>query len=155
MNGEAIVSVSAAVVALTQLAKWGGLPDRTGPLAVLIFSALGVGVWGYSEGEFSRPELFTYLTGWIAVATSAAGVFGFTRATVDAVTSAAPPPYSGAGSERTQKPAEADAAEARNTYLGRTSSRVRNTFRRPDPLPAPMPAVRRPVEHDDTPAGVG
>jgi hypothetical protein len=91
MNAEALATIAAAVVALTQLAKWGGLPDHTGPLAVLGFSALGVILWGYStEPAFARAELFTYFSGWIVVATSAAGVFGFTRAGAAAVISANP-----------------------------------------------------------------
>lgn len=101
MNGEAIISVSAAVVALTQIVKWAGLPDRWGPIVVMALAAIGVGVWGYSQGGIMRADVFTYFAGWIAVATSASGVFGFTRATASAVTSAKPPPVSGAGSERT------------------------------------------------------
>lgn len=99
MNGEAIVTVSAAVVALTQLAKWAGIPDRWGPLAVLLLAAVGVALWAYSLGQFARPELFEYFAGWIAVATSAAGVFGFSRAAASTLARATPPPSSGAGSE--------------------------------------------------------
>jgi hypothetical protein len=85
MNGEAIVSVSAAVVALTQLVKWSGLPDKFGPLAVLVLSLLGVVFWGWSTGEITRASSFGYFAGWIAVSTGAAGVFGFTRASGAAV----------------------------------------------------------------------
>lgn len=101
MTGEAIVTVSAAVVALVQLVKWAGLPDKTGPLIVLVFAALGVGLWVYSQAEFDRHALFSYFAGWVAVATSAAGVFGFTRAAASAVTSAKSPPGGGAGSNPT------------------------------------------------------
>lgn len=86
MNAEAIVSVSAAVVALVQLAKWGFVPDRFGPLAVLTLSLLGVAFWGWSQGDFTRASAFGYFAGWIAVATSAAGVFGFSRASSDTLT---------------------------------------------------------------------
>jgi hypothetical protein len=103
MSGEAIISVSAAVVALVQLSKWAGLQDRYGPLAVLGLAALGVVFWGYSEGTFARTVAFQYFAGWIAVATSAAGVFGFTRATTSAVTAAKAPPAGGAGSSPTLK----------------------------------------------------
>jgi hypothetical protein len=86
MNGEAIVSVSAAVVALTQLAKWAGLDDSKGPLAVLVCSVLGVAFWAWSSGDATRATAFGYFAGCIAVMTSAAGVYGFTRATGDTLT---------------------------------------------------------------------
>jgi hypothetical protein len=104
MNGEAIISVSAAVVALTQLVKWAGLPDKVAPLAVLVLSLLGVAFWGWSTGEFTRAAAFTYFAGWIAVSTSAAGVFGFTRASGDAVSKMTSPPAGGAGQSATVKP---------------------------------------------------
>lgn len=102
MTGEAIVTVSAAVVALTQLLKWSrAVPDRWGALAVLVLAALGVGLWAYSAGSYQRADTWMYFSGWVAVSTSAAGVFGFTRAASSAVTAAkAPPP--GAGSEPTR-----------------------------------------------------
>lgn len=103
MTGEAIVTVSAAVVAVTQLLKWSkAVPDKWGPLAVLALAALGVGLWGYSTSTYQRSDTFTYFAGWIAVATSAAGVFGFSRAASSAVTAAKAPPASGAGSEPTR-----------------------------------------------------
>lgn len=80
MNAEAIVSVSAAVVALTQLAKWSGLHDSKGPLVVLVLSLVGTVFYGWSSGDLTRTEAFGYFAGWITVATSAAGVYGFTRA---------------------------------------------------------------------------
>ena len=96
------MTVSAAVVALTQLAKWAGIPDRWGPLAVLVASALGVAVWTVSSGPLGQKAAFDLFAGWVAVATSAAGVFGFTRAAASAVISAAPPTSGGAGSSRTE-----------------------------------------------------
>jgi hypothetical protein len=36
MDGQAILTVSAAVVALTQIVKWGGIPDKWGPVAVIL-----------------------------------------------------------------------------------------------------------------------
>lgn len=94
MNAEAIITVSAAVVALTQLAKWGRLVDDSrGPFAVLLLALVGVIVWAVSsEAGFDRHLIWPYFAGWIAVATSAAGVFGFTRAAPDAVTSLSKPP---------------------------------------------------------------
>jgi hypothetical protein len=103
MDGQAILTVSAAVVALTQLAKWGGIPDKYGPIAVMVLGALGVMFWGYSVGSFERAKAFEYFAGFVAVATSAAGVFGFTRATSEAVTKTSPPPFSGAGASPTTK----------------------------------------------------
>jgi hypothetical protein len=102
MDAEAILSVSAAVVTLVQLVKWSGLPDRAGPLAVIVLAALGVSLWGYSIGDYERTKLFGYFVGWLAVATSAAGVFGFTRASKEAVTSTTSPP-SGAGASPTNR----------------------------------------------------
>jgi len=103
MDGQAIVSVSAAVTALTQIIKWGGLPDKLGPISVLILSLMGVGVWGWSEGTFERTQAFAYFAGWIAVSTSAAGIFGFTRAASTSLTKATAPPAGGAGSSGTLK----------------------------------------------------
>lgn len=103
MDAAAIIAVSAAVVALTQLIKWSGIPDKWGPLAVLVLALLGVGFWGFSKGTFERTLAFDYFSAWIAVATSAAGVFGFTRAAATAVVSATPPPAGGAGMSSTTK----------------------------------------------------
>src|SRR3990167_8988920 len=104
MNGEAIISISAAVVALVQLVKWAKLPDNYGPLAVLVFALLGTVLWGWSVGDFSRATTFGYFAGWVAVATSAAGVFGFTRAGGEAVSKMTSPLAGGAGSSATIKP---------------------------------------------------
>lgn len=100
MNAEAIVSVSALVVALVQLAKWARMPEEYGPAAVLGLSLLGVAaqVFGSTDWPPDRLDTMPILTGWAAVATSAAGVFGFTRAAVGAVTRATPPPP-GAGEQ--------------------------------------------------------
>lgn len=104
MNAEAIISVSAAVVALVQLVKWTGLPDKQGPIAVLALSLLGVVFWGWSVGDITRANAFGYFAGWIAVSTSAAGVFGFTRASGEAVAKMTAPPSGGAGGNPTVKP---------------------------------------------------
>ena len=101
MDGQAIIAVSAAVVALVQLIKWGGLPDKAGPIAVLGFALLGVALWAFSQGNFARETSFDYFAGWIAVALGAAGTFGFTRAAASAVASATPPPTGGAGGNPT------------------------------------------------------
>ena len=82
MNGEAILTVGAAVVALTQMAKWAmqGKGDAWGPLIVFALSALGVGLWGFSQDTFVRTDTWAYFAGWIAVALSASGVYGFKTA---------------------------------------------------------------------------
>lgn len=104
MGAEAIMTVSAAVVALVQLIKWSGMPDKIGPLVVLLLSGMGIGFWVWSEvGMFERQMAFQYFAGWIAVSTSAAGVFGFTRAATGAVTDARNPP-AGAAQNITEKP---------------------------------------------------
>jgi hypothetical protein len=86
MNGEAILTVSAAVVGLVSLVKWAGLPARVAPLAVLVAAAIGVGVWGWSAETFARTTAFEFFAGWVAVSMAAAGIFGFTRATGAEVT---------------------------------------------------------------------
>lgn len=91
MGSQAIVTVSAAIVALTQLLKFANvINDRRGPIGVLILSALGVVFWGWTTGDVSRASAFGYFAGWIAVATSAAGIFGFTRAAPGAITGGPP-----------------------------------------------------------------
>lgn len=89
MDGEAIITVSAAVVALVQIVKWAGVSDTKGPLAVLVLSLLGVGVWAFDQrARFAEGvQIFEFFAGWIAVMTSAAGVYGFTRASSDKLTS--------------------------------------------------------------------
>lgn len=86
MSSEAIVTIAAAVVALTQLCKWSGLPSRRAPFIVLANSALGVLVWIYAHGDPERSRAFEYFAGWIAVSCAAAGVFGFTRESADSLT---------------------------------------------------------------------
>lgn len=86
MNAQAIITISAAVIGLAQLLKWQGVPARLAPLVVFALSALGVVLWAFSQGTFERTQTFEYFAGWIAVATSAAGVFGFVRESADMVT---------------------------------------------------------------------
>ena len=103
MDAQAVITVSAAVVALAQLAKWYGVPDGKGPIAVMILSALGTLLWVLSSPAwFDRTQGFAIFSAWIAVTLNAAGVFGFTRAAASAVTSTSNPP-SGAGASPTVK----------------------------------------------------
>lgn len=101
MSGQAILTVSASVVALTQILKWAKVAsDQRGPLMVLILALFGVAFWGWTTGDIGRATAFGYFAGWISVATSAAGVYGFTRSGPEAITSTTTPP-SGAGASPT------------------------------------------------------
>lgn len=103
MDAGAIIAVSAAVVALTQIFKWGFVPDRFGPITVMVLSVIGVGVWAWSEGDFQRATAFEYFAGFISVALNAAGIYGFTRAAATGATNLVAPPNTGAGSSTTTK----------------------------------------------------
>lgn len=105
MSSEGIIAVSAAVVALVQLWKWAGLRDSWGPLAVIALSVVGVLIWLVSGDSWppARTDIWPIFSGIVAVTLSSAGVFGFTRATAAAVTSAKAPPADGAGSSATVK----------------------------------------------------
>jgi NAD(P)-dependent dehydrogenase (short-subunit alcohol dehydrogenase family) len=86
MTGGAIITVSAAVVALVQLFKWiFNPPDRWGGAAVLAIGLVGVVFWGWSHADLTRTNSWDYFAAWVAVSTSAAGVFGFTRTAADQV----------------------------------------------------------------------
>jgi hypothetical protein len=87
MNAQAIMTVAGAVVILTQIIKGMGLPNQRAPIVVLGLSALGVVFWGISAGNFDKSQLFGYFAGWISVAFSAAGVWGYVRSTPAALTS--------------------------------------------------------------------
>jgi hypothetical protein len=104
MTAQAIITVSAAVVALVQLLKWALLPDRYGPIAVLGLSLVGVLFWIWTQGAFVRADGFGYFAAWVSVAMAASGVYGFSRASGDALTRLTAPPTSGAGSEPTVHP---------------------------------------------------
>lgn len=101
MSGQAILAVSTSVIMLTQLFKWSKvISDQRGPLMVLILALFGVAFWGWTTGDIGRATAFGYFAGWISVATSAAGVYGFTRSGPEAITSTTTPP-SGAGASAT------------------------------------------------------
>jgi len=102
VNSDAILKIAAFVVPLTQLVKWAGLPDRRAPLAVLVLALAGVAFWGWSAGSFSRETAFSYAEGWLAVALSAAGGFGFTRSLPSSLTATKEPPP-GAGADPSGK----------------------------------------------------
>jgi len=105
VTGSAVIdslAISTAVVALVQLSKWGFLEDKYGPLAVMLYSLIGVSLFGYSNGiPFVGGNVWEYFVGFIAVMLQAAGIFGFTRATGSAVSRMTPPPGGGAGDSPT------------------------------------------------------
>lgn len=100
MDATAIISVSAAVVALAELVKGLGIASRFTPLVALLLSALGVVIWGYSAvGTFTRPQVYSYFVAWITVATAAKGIFETTKAVANGFKNAngkEPPPGGGA-----------------------------------------------------------
>lgn len=114
MTADAIVAISAAVVACTQLTKWAGLRDSWGPLVVIGFSGAGVVVWLFSQNTWPplRTDTWSIFAGWLSVALSSAGVFGFTRAAAGAVTRATVPPADGAGSSPTVAPIDGSVLSA-------------------------------------------
>lgn len=62
MSGQAIVTVSAAVVALTQLLKFAGvINDRRGPIGVLLLALAGVMFWAWTTGDLGRATAFFYV----------------------------------------------------------------------------------------------
>jgi hypothetical protein len=83
---------------VTQLAKWSGVDDKHGSIPVVLLSLLGVVFWTWDQGDSHRGAGFTYFAGWVAVATSTAGVFGFTRATREAATKTSTTPPGGGAS---------------------------------------------------------
>jgi hypothetical protein len=104
MSSEEALLISGAVVALTQFSKWAGLDARQGPLAAILLSLLGVLVWSVSTvPEWGRALLWPIFAGWINVLLSSAGVYGYTRAMPEAVSSFTVPPGQGAGSEPVER----------------------------------------------------
>ena len=77
MDGIDIISVSAPVAALAHLLKWSGVPARCAPLVVFGLSLVGVALWATTMGHLSHFDGFGLFAGWIAVASSASGVYGF------------------------------------------------------------------------------
>jgi hypothetical protein len=87
MDAEAMAGVTTAIVTLTQLTKWFGMPTRFAPVLVMGLSLLGCAFWGWTHANLNRETAWEYFVGWIMVSVSSAGVWGFTRSTADALTS--------------------------------------------------------------------
>lgn len=77
MDGLAVMRVTVVVVGLMHLLRWSGVSERWAPLLVAVLSALGVALWAVGQGPVNEAVLFSYVSGWVAVATSAAMVWGF------------------------------------------------------------------------------
>lgn len=74
MDDKAIMAVSTAVIALTQVLKRvGWSSSRLAPLVVLLLSAVGTALYVYSAQSFERGQLFNYFVGWILIAAAATG----------------------------------------------------------------------------------
>lgn len=125
--------VSGAVVALTQLMKWTrAIPDRYGPISVLVWSALGVAVWAFSAEAFRRADAFELFSGWITVSLAAAGIYGFTRAGAESLTRPTPPP-SGAGADPVDAATEQLVGRITDRLLERTAVERRRLHRQAEP----------------------
>lgn len=86
MDATAVIAVSGAIVMLLQVLKSAGLTGRWALVSSAVMSMVGVVVWGYSQGTYERPETWAFFSGWVAVFTSAAGVFGIVNGGAEAVT---------------------------------------------------------------------
>lgn len=83
MPSETVIAVAGSVTALTQLFKFWGVPDRYGPFVVLGLSLLAVVIWAASQPDpFDRLQLWQYFASVVNIMISAAGVYGFARATM-------------------------------------------------------------------------
>jgi hypothetical protein len=94
MPSETVIAIAGSVTALAQLFKFWGVPNRYGPFVVLGLSLLGVVVWAASQPDpLNRLLWWQYFAAVVNVMVSAAGVYGFARATTgDQVTSTQPRP---------------------------------------------------------------
>jgi hypothetical protein len=80
VDGLAVMRVTVVVVGIMHLLRWAGVGERWAPLLVAVLSALGVALWAVGQAPLNPSMLFSYVSGWVAVATSAAMVWGFTWA---------------------------------------------------------------------------
>lgn len=97
MTPEAVLTVSAVIIALVQYLKWSNLiPDKRAPVVVAALAAFGVTVWVISfADELSRRMVFSLVAAWINVTLNAAGIYGFARTDIaQNLTKGTPPPSS-------------------------------------------------------------
>jgi hypothetical protein len=121
MDELAIMRVSGVVVAVMYLLRWAGVPRGWAPLLVPVLSALGVGLWAYANAPLNQPVLFSYVAGWVAVATSAATAWGFSSAAMARLRC----PSSGSRGRQRQAPARRGAVAVRAGERGASQSRER------------------------------
>lgn len=77
-NVNILMAIAPAVIALTQIAKWCGLPKRWAPLAVLLFAAVICAVWAYSESVGNwQGLLYQYVAATLGATILALGLYGF------------------------------------------------------------------------------
>lgn len=83
IDSEALVTISAAVVALTQLLKVLRLPKTWGVPMVFGVSALGVLLYAYSQvpEPWNRHFVWSAFSAWVVVTTSASGAYGLVKDT--------------------------------------------------------------------------
>lgn len=99
LDAKALAIIIAAVVGFVEIAKFGGLPQRFGVLAVVVFSIIGVLTWAYSYSALTRENTFDLFAGIANVMVGSAGVYGFVRAATPAQLTSThrPPPAAGEG----------------------------------------------------------
>lgn len=90
LSAANVIEIAAAVVALLQILKaYAGLAGRWALLVSALASALAVAVFVYSAHDYSQSAIWSIFAGWIAVFTSAAGVWNVAVSSPEAITSAA------------------------------------------------------------------
>lgn len=79
MDAAAVATIGALVTALCQVVKRTapGNIDAYGPLIAAVLSAVGVTLWVVSAPTFppARTDIWTIGVGWVAVFTSAVGIY--------------------------------------------------------------------------------
>lgn len=127
MTPQEALGVSALVTALTQVAKWSGVPDRYGPVVVLLISALATALWAWDASIPFRGNGFILVSNAAQIALQAAGIFGFTRASASAVIALTSPPAGAGGDATTTVRARED--EIAPAMIGEHPVRCENCLR--------------------------
>lgn len=105
IDAAAAIAIGGLVTALVQMAKWSGMGDKYGPLAIAASSLGATVLWVYSKGAYDRSLLFDFAAGWANIMLTSAGIFGFTRSLPAAVSEGSRNSViPGAGQNVTEKP---------------------------------------------------